>query len=129
MPDQSAIDQAKVWLRKGIHTSVLAVGSERKNPRRDTQGRFVYNNKGQLQTTAIDPKRLSMLARAGQGNWSLFHGDDRDIEEILHGVGYWVWKQQHKSHGQGMQWRELSGFFVLLAMLCMLPIFRRGARQ
>jgi Ca-activated chloride channel homolog len=126
-PDAESFKMAKQLKNKGIHLSVLGMGTLDNTPVKNQQGHFVFQHNGSILTTALHPHAYAKLANAGGGNWAMFHGDDRDIEQIINGLGFMMQDNKHLTNQwKASQFQEISSWFACFAALALLAVFRRG---
>lgn len=104
-PSNAAIDRAAAMARAGIHTSLLPV--MKKPPQNALYERFV---------------------KAGHGQLIPFSETSKDIEQWLNQTTATLKYQTHSSELIPV-WRDEGRWFLIPALLLLLPVFRRGWLQ
>lgn len=114
--DTAAVDAATRAAAAGYRVSVLGLG---------TASGGVYDTPTGLARARLDASSLRALALAGGGAYRALAPDDADLRalDVLAPVdaGGGV------AHGSSsVQWRDDGAWLLPLALLCLLPLFRRG---
>lgn len=105
IPSRAAINRAAAMARAGIHTSILPV--MKKSPENVLYERF---------------------AKAGQGQLIPFSETSKDLEQWLNQSQVTLKYQTHDSELIPV-WRDEGRWFLIPALLLLLPVFRRGWLQ
>lgn len=101
VPDKEAVDQAKSLYDKGIRTSIMPM--------------------------VADPSLLPLfepLARAGHGNALAFSNKDSDLNQWIKN-GSFNNRLMHESQNEIPLWRDEGRWFLIPALMALLPVFRR----
>lgn len=104
-PDSASIRAARQWARRGLSVSVMP-----------------------FRETGASSSAFTALAQAGQGVWLPYSAN----QEVLN---RWLTKTQRMSGERAMLtqhiplWRDAGRWFLIPALLLMLPLFQRGAWQ
>ena len=113
---------------EGRRVSVLAVGTAEGAPIPAAVGGFLKNRHGAIVIPRLDAARLSELAAAGGGRFTLLSADDSDLDLLLEQPVDSRWQ----GGGQAAQdvttdlWREEGPWLLLLVLPLAALVFRRG---
>jgi len=123
----AALDEAADLNREGIHTHVLAIGTEQGAPIPSRDGGFVTDDRGQVVVPQLQPDNLRRLAAAGGGRFARLATDDSDLDRLFpdESLGG-VFAAADDDERQADIWRD-QGVWLTLALLPLLALaFRRG---
>lgn len=124
-PNEQDLEVAKQLAAQGIHTSVLAIGTETGAPIPTQQG-FEQNNKGTTLLSKVDTQALRSLASQGGGDYSNFTDSDEDISQLLKSNPLSVSAQSSAAQKTLNLWKD-QGYWLVLALLPLAALaFRRG---
>lgn len=108
----------------GYTLSVIGVGTPGGAPIPDGDG-FVRDDAGDVVVTALDEPALRALAARGGGTYARYRVDDADIGQVL---------PPSESAEEAVpaaletdRWREEGPWLLLLLVVAVLPLFRRGS--
>ncbi len=112
--------------RKGIRTSVLAMGTVEGGPIPTGKG-FVTKRDGQIVIPTLDLRNLSRVANEGGGLFVRGQGPGDGIPQFLQ----WLESQAEKDTGDSKEleadlWREEGPWLLVILMPLVLLSFRRG---
>tara|TARA_B100000315_G_scaffold258595_1_gene311336 strand:- start:3434 stop:5071 length:1638 start_codon:yes stop_codon:yes gene_type:complete len=124
----SRIDDAVIRLRdQGHRLSVLGIGTEAGAPISLRNGEFLKDGQGSIVIPKMNEQQLRKLAKNGEGRYSLFRSDDRDIEHLMAGVTVHQRGSQTKDTGLHIdRWREEGPWLLLVVLPIAAMTFRRG---
>lgn len=111
---------------RGVHVSVIGVGSAQGAPVVLPQGGFLKNAQGDIELPKLDATGLAALAHAGSGSYASVSSDDNDLESVLGTL------QSHASTHAAKTKQTTSRFldrgpWLLLLLLPLAAFgFRRG---
>jgi Ca-activated chloride channel family protein len=119
------VDVAASLAERGIHVSVLAVGTREGAPVRVSDGGLLKSRDGSIVHSRLTERTLRELARAGDGAFSLLTIDDTDLDRL---AGVLTAERRFEDEDQMSTdiWRE-EGPWLLLPLLPLAALlFRRG---
>ncbi|MCD6055490.1 MAG: hypothetical protein K0R12_452 [Gammaproteobacteria bacterium] len=117
---------AKALSANGIHLSVLGIGTAEGSPIMLPNQQLAKDDEGNIVLNHLDIMSLKALAKSGEGQLTVFRGDESDIQALLNtGVsGHNFQKTAHKARIQA--WRDQGRWFILPLLCIVLCCFRRG---
>ena len=112
---------------EGVHLHVLAIGTAEGGPVPGEGNTLLYHQNGTQVISRLDEQYLKQLAEIGNGIYQLadYRGDDTDA---LLGVIGKVSHAEVVADQKTRIWNEHFFWFVGLAMLLVMPMFRRFPR-
>ncbi|MGF1529685.1 MAG: VWA domain-containing protein [Candidatus Competibacterales bacterium] len=116
---------ARQLVARGIHTSVLAVGTAEGRPIPSPGGGFVKDQTGAIVVAGLDIPALSRVAAAGRGRLVVLSPDDRDTDALLAAT------EREATNLEQVQrdterWRDEGPWLLLLLLPLGAMAFRRG---
>lgn len=114
------------YLRSTEHrVSILATGTEKGAPVRDSSGRLLKNNDA-IVLAKMYPNRLQDLANLTHGVFTRITADNQDIHALVHQSPLSREGKDSKQQQQGDDWRDMGPYLALLMLPLMLFNWRRG---
>lgn len=114
------------YLRSTEHrVSILATGTEKGAPVRDSSGRLLKNNDA-IVLAKMYPDRLQDLAHLTNGVFTQITADSQDIDALIHQSPLSREGKDSKLQQQGDDWRDMGPYLALLMLPLMLFNWRRG---
>ncbi|MGA9333418.1 MAG: VWA domain-containing protein [Rudaea sp.] len=117
---------ARRALDRGVHVSIIGVGSAQGAPVVLPQGGFLKNAQGNIELPKLDSTGLAAVANAGGGSYATVSSDDSDLDSVLGTL------QSHAAN-HATQTRQTTSRFLDRGpwlLLLILPLaalgFRRG---
>ena len=80
---QAALVAAENVVKNGLSVSVLAIGTDEGGPIKDTSGRLLRDQQGQLVIAQVGFDDLRQIAEAGNGRYVRMSASDQDINYLL----------------------------------------------
>lgn len=112
---------------EGHRLSVLAVGTSRGAPLRDSQGQFLQRANGSIVVPRLDMAGLESLASTGGGVAVMLSTDDSDLDAIDKvRAAITASSDTDESSAQRQYWIEYSPWLLWLLLPLLLMAFRRG---
>jgi Ca-activated chloride channel family protein len=123
----SAMAEAGQLRHKGIHLSVLGIGSKEGAPVPDPAGSgFLTGASGSPRLSRLNATSLRELAAAGDGRYSSLTADGKDIKYLLADYGNHRLNAGQATNRHLERWQEQGVWLVLPVLLLALAGFRRG---
>nr|WP_321442555.1 tetratricopeptide repeat protein [uncultured Cohaesibacter sp.] len=124
--NMAATEKAASEARKAGYTvSVLGVGTEKGATLQTASGRAITGRTGDKVTTSLDAKGLSVVAKAGGGDYSAVTANSADLDRILPKSDR-IEAAGKTQDFQADSWVDM-GYWLLLLPVLLLPLaFRRG---
>lgn len=125
--DGNLEEYVKRLTREGVHLHVLAVGTTEGGPVPDAGNTPLRQPDGSVVISRLDEDSLKKLAEIGNGIYQRADYRDADTTALLDGIG-------QANHAQAVAnqrtriWNERYFWFAGLAMLVVLPMYRRFPR-
>ena len=126
---EKAVNAASATAAAGYSLSVLGVATEAGEPLRLPDGSLLEDAAGNIAITALDRQGLTRLAAAGDGVFTQLTVDNADIDKLVKvsdGVALSEKTGSADAARQVLQWVERAPWLLLLLLLFVLPVFRRG---
>ncbi len=113
--------------REGVHLHVLGMGSVEGGPVPDTGNSFLLQQDGSPVISTLDEESLKKLAKVGNGAYQRADYRDVDTDALLDSIGR-VSHAEVVANQKTRIWNERYFWLVGLAMLLVLPLYRRFPR-
>lgn len=124
------LDTARELAARGIHTHVLAFGTEEGAPIPEAEGGFVTDGSGNVVVAKLDVAGLRTLARVGGGRFAVATPDDRDLATLfpagMSATSAALARSDGDSELAADVWRDEGRWLVLALMPLVALAFRRG---
>lgn len=114
---ESDINEARALAKKGIHLSVLGVGTPLGAP--------VFNNRSKQIISRLNTTNLTKLAQAGKGVFIKITNDNQDLR-LLMASSKKMTLSYKKDNQDVSNWKDNGRFLLLLILPLALFSFRRG---
>lgn len=105
--------------------AVLAVGTEQGAPIQLQDGKLLRDRGGDVVVPRLTPARLEQLAQLSGGRFAQLRQDQQDIL-YLSGMEPLTRDGKERDDQQGDAWYDLGPWLLILAVLALLPLARRG---
>jgi Ca-activated chloride channel family protein len=122
--DGNLEEYVKRLTRDGVHLHVLGIGSENGGPVPGTGNRPLRLQDGSPVISRLDEESLKKLARVGDGIYQRADYRDADTDVLLDSIGR-VSHAEVVANQKTRIWNERYFWLVGLAMLLVLPMYRR----
>jgi Ca-activated chloride channel family protein len=125
--DGNLEEYVKRLTREGVHLHVLGMGSVEGGPVPGTGNSFLLQRDGSPVISRLDEESLKKLAKVGKGIYQRADYRDVDTDALLDSIGR-VSHAEVVANQKTRIWNERYFWLVGLAMLLMLPLYRRFPR-
>ena len=112
---------------EGVHLHILGMGTEKGGPVPDKNNNILHGPDGAPVISALNEAYLKQLAKAGNGIYRHADYRDQDTSALLDRIGK-VSHAEVVANQKTRIWNERYYWLVALAMLLVLPIYRRFPR-
>ena len=125
--DGNLEEYVKRLTREGVHLHVLGMGSEEGGPVPGTGNSFLLQQDGSPVISRLDEDSLKKLAKVGKGVYQRADYRDVDTAALLDSISR-VSHAEVVANQKTRIWNERYFWLVGLAMLLVLPLYRRFPR-
>jgi Ca-activated chloride channel family protein len=125
--DGNLEEYVKRMTREGVHLHVLGMGSVEGGPVPDAGNSFLLQQDGSPVISTLDEESLKKLAKVGKGVYQRADYRDVDTDALLDSIGR-VSHAEMVANQKTRIWNERYFLLVGLAMLLVLPLYRRFPR-
>ncbi len=125
---EAAVTAAKNAANNGLSVSVLALGTEQGGPIKDSSGRLIRDQQGQLIIAKVGFGDLQKIAQAGNGRFVRMTASDSDIEYLLSAIDENEFDQSQDSEDKTLSLPVNDGIWLVWLILPLaLLLFRKNA--
>jgi len=124
--DDAALEVADAAQKSGFRVSVLAVATREGDPVRLPDGSLLEDQAGNIAVTRMDEPGLKQLASTGGGTFQELAVDSRDVDGLINANQAIEQSLASELDRTVMQWVERGPWVLLVLLIGVLPVFRRG---